>query len=134
MRDWPYYTAPTAKYHGYEKELAAQLRREIDETPMTAAQREKALKEMTSKVRERLRELNKPHQDEQSRLDAEFWRDAREELGYGKLVAEAGLGVIEGEAYERGHSSGYSEIYNCLLSLIDFVGRLAPHIKKGAER
>ena len=74
--------------------------------------------------------MNQPWNDEQARRDAEFYVDAREELAYDKFLTPEGVAALEYKAHEEGHSAGYSEIYNELIDLADFVENIIKHVKR----
>lgn len=51
--------------------------------------------------------------------DDEFWKDAFEEIGISQSHPKAEK--LRSLAYERGHSSGYSDIYNELSDLAELI-------------
>jgi hypothetical protein len=61
------------------------------------------------------------YQAEEQRLMAQFYTDAIEEVGLSKHPKS---NVIYSKAWEDGHSGGYSEVFNKLLDLAEFVERL----------
>lgn len=68
-------------------------------------------------------------QEERNRLKVEFWTDCRLNLGYDKWLTERGVRVLEGKAWEMGHSAGYSEVYDYLCDLVDFVREIIKETK-----
>lgn len=123
MKDFDYYRVPNGHYWDYESKTAFRKAfiDEINSTPLTAAEREKKLKEVPSLVREKDAEMNKPARDRQVILDAEFWADAREDCGY---YSDAVWKIICSEAYDQGHAYGYSEIYSKLVDITEFVDKI----------
>lgn len=133
MKDWNYYRNPVGVRYMSGEELnqyRTQLLEEINNKPMTAAEREEALKQLPARVLEYQREQNAPYIEAAAELEREFWRDVREELGYDQFLTEAGVSVLEAEAYERGHSAGFSEIYNCMRGLVEFCRKIVQHAKR----
>jgi len=68
-------------------------------------------------------EVFKAQMDEYHRKDAvlteEFWKDAFEELGIPKDHPKAGK--LRSKAWERGHSSGFSDVFNGLSDYWELV-------------
>lgn len=58
---------------------------------------------------------------EEQRLMGQFYTDAIEEAGLSNHPKSA---VIYSKAWEDGHSGGYSEVFNKLLDLAEFVEKL----------
>ena len=131
MKDFAYYSTPKTKYFGYEEEVAYKqsLLDEINDTPMTAKKREKALADVKQRVREHVAEQNKPYNEEQKKLTQEFWEDARDELGYTAFLSVKAQQALEYLAYERGHSSGYAEVYCQLQDFAEFAKAIADNPK-----
>lgn len=123
MKDWKYYSTPVFPYCGFkeEQEYREKIIAEINDVPMTASEREAALKEVTARVRKYRQEQNKPYKEAQAKLDQEFWQDARDELGYAEFLSAEGVSAIEAKAWEDGHISGYSEVYSHLADLVDLA-------------
>ena len=127
MKDWNYYREPAGiPYFGYEETKAFEngLRAEINDKPMTAAQRETALADVKRQVREHAAEQNKPYNEAKAKLEQEFWADAREELGYTDFLNDEGVSALEYKAYEDGHSSGFPEIFCQLQDLVTFAEKI----------
>lgn len=61
------------------------------------------------------REKQAEYQKADALLGQQFWKDAFEELGIPKDHPKAEK--LKSKAYDRGHSSGYSEIFNALMDL-----------------
>lgn len=116
-----------------EMEIRRELRREIANTPMTESERETAINQSIIRARGLAVEANAKYREDQRRLDAMFWQDCREDLGYDRFLNEDGIGTIEAEAWDRGHSAGYSEVYQCLIRLCEFVEKIVKGIKPGVS-
>jgi len=123
MKDWKYYSNPPAPYFTYTEDKAWRKERmdAIDNSKMTRAEREAAVNGLAKEAAEFAKEYNKEYYEQLSRLDKEFWADAREELRYEEFLSPSAVGKLEYKAYEDGHSSGYSEIHYHLQSFSDFV-------------
>jgi len=129
MKSWTYYRNPTYEngclipYFGYkETQLYKKERlKVIDDELMTAEGRTSATKNLAKEVRELVKDKNAGFNKKLKELEEEFWRDAREDLGYDSFLTEEGVKILEGKAWGEGHSSGYSEVYGCLQDLSEFV-------------
>lgn len=123
MKDFKYYSTPSMSYFGYDesKKMLASLTKEVNEAQMTATERIEALDKIPRRVREYAKIQNAPYNEKCRELDLEFYTDAREELGYDKILNEGGCMILESKAYERGHSSGHAEVFYILGELTDFV-------------
>lgn len=60
----------------------------------------------------------------------EFWKDAREELGYDKFLNADGVSCLESKAYEEGHSAGFSEVFLCLGDLTEFARQIIASVQQ----
>jgi len=132
MKNWEYYNKPKdIEYFGYEEKKAFEkaLLDEINNSPMTAAEREEALANVKKQVVAHVNEQNKPYREAAAKLQAEFWADAREDLGYDDFLTKKGVEILESKAYEDGHSSGFSEIYGHLQDLTDFCQKIVENHK-----
>ena len=114
-------------------EICSRMREEIDAAPMTTRDRNIALADMQQRATEEFVQGRAPYREDQRRLDAMFWHDCREDLGYDRFLNEDGIGTIEAEAWDRGHSAGYSEVYQCLIRLCEFVEKIVKGIKPGVS-
>lgn len=123
MKPFAYYRTVIAEYPDRYK-FKQKLVDDINNTPMTAAQREAALARVDAAVTEWFKEAIKPYQEESGRLEQEFWDDCREELGYGDMLTPAGLSALEYYAYEKGHAHGFSSVYDELTSVVNLMKRL----------
>lgn len=128
MKHFDYYSTISTPWPN-QIERARERRKEIDDTPMTQAQRVNAHSLVITEVREWFKEAVKPYNQEKARLNAEFWADCREELGYDEFLTDWGVRLVEAEAYERGHSYGYAEIFSALIILVQFVETLKGQFK-----
>lgn len=123
MKDWEYYSSPKAEYFSFS-DVKREIKKQIDATPMTAEERRHAIADLGARARRIIDEKNKPYNEQQAALDAEFWRDAREEIGYGESLNEKQIGVIERKAWSDGHAHGYCEVFIHLQELSDFLDLL----------
>lgn len=130
MKNFDDYRVSNEAYWGWEAKKAFReaLEAEINSTPLTAHEREEKLKEVPKLVREKEAEMNKASRELQSKLDGEFWTDAREDLDSSRSYPDAVWSAICAEAYDRGHAYGYSEIYSKLVDITDFVDKIRPHL------
>lgn len=123
MKPWSHYKVVGVKYpdqYAYQQQLID----EINNTPMTAAQRKAALAEVDSHVCKWFDEAVRPWNAERQRLEDEFWADARAELVYDKLLTDRGVATLEYLAYQRGRASGYAAVYEVLQGLAELVENL----------
>lgn len=111
--------------HAYAKAL----REEIDNTPMTAKEREEAIKKISERSFNWFNEAVKPYLAEKAKKEEDFWRRCREHFGYDKYLTETGVSKLEYEAYDRGHSAGFSEVYCELCRLVEFIESIRKHFK-----
>lgn len=102
----------------------AELIEKINNCLMTKADRDKEIALVPKKAGEWLIEAVKPYNKQAADIDNQFWADCRAELGYDKNYTENQCLIIQGEAYERGHSAGYEEIYICLQDILFFCDKL----------
>lgn len=131
MKKFEYYNSPKTPFFGFEesKRMRNKLIKEIDEKPMTKAERTEAIREVDNTVKKHAEKKNEFYREQCNVLEKEFWNDAREDLGYGKLFNEKGVKAIEHMAYERGHAYGFSSIYNELQEIVDFVKTVIENLK-----
>ena len=123
MKDWEYYSTPKAAFFGYEAQKAYRdkIVAEIDNAPLTAADRRAAMDGVKKRVRDYITEMNKPYHAEMRQLQDEFWKDAQRELGYCEWLDNNGVSIIESKAWEQGHAGGLSEVYYHLCELCGFL-------------
>lgn len=110
-------TVPYPDSDAFRNKLLA----DIDKQPMTAQERLDAIARVDITVRDWFREAVKPHNNREYEIMADFWADCRKDIGYDKFLTVRQCKVLQGYAWERGHSGGYHEVYNCLLDLAEFV-------------
>lgn len=129
MKDFSYYDSvpePVVYYGGdYCRNLRKKAVEEIDNRPLTTADRNRLIKEIEPEIIKQVAELNKPYYAARRERDAEFYADARESLGYDKFLNETGVALVQGYAYERGHSGGYREIYYELSEITELLEKLS---------
>lgn len=130
MKDFEYYSNPTAEYYPNIKEYKQKMIDEINQSKMTAVERELALAELPKLVREHRIAVNKPYQEEKAKLTDEFWKDAREELGYEKILNKEGVQALESMAWEDEHAHGFASVFARLEELTDFVKVLVKNVQE----
>lgn len=118
MKPWEEYQYNNDPYPSFQA-IKRELLDEIDNTPMTKAQREEAGKAAVQKARDRCEEILAPIRKAEKELQATFWKDCREDLGYDKLMSADAVKVFEAFAEEEGHSNGFESIHNWLDRLTD---------------
>jgi hypothetical protein len=123
MKDFTYYNNVKTPYPR-RKDIIREIIAKLDDVPLTKAGRiereEMAAKEGELIFKEKLAEYNK----ESNNLKEEFWKDCREEFGYDSFLSKRGCEILESKAWQEGRSCGYSEVYNCLCDLSDFVSEI----------
>lgn len=131
MKEWSYYDKPkNVEYYGYDYQESYkrdEIKR-INDTKLTVSEREVMLINLKQQIREHMRELNEPYNAACRALTAEFWEDARQELGYHLHLTPEGISKLESKAYEEGHAYGYSEVYHHLRELWGFFTSLASEL------
>jgi hypothetical protein len=129
MKDFSYYdSVPVGvEYYGgsYLQKVRNESAEAINKQLLTAADRERLLKELIPEINKQITELNKPYYAARRKRDAEFYADARESLGYDKFLNETGVALVQGHAYQRGHAGGYSEIYYELSEITELLEKLS---------
>ena len=131
MKPFDYYSNNPVKYPTFQErdDYKTQLKKEIDDTPLTTADRFTALGQLSAKVAAHFDSQVQKANAEESRLRDEFFADARVELGYADILTEKGMRVVESWAWERGHAGGYSDIYSSLCNLSDFVSQIKGELR-----
>jgi hypothetical protein len=102
----------------------SEIIKKINNSPMTQVDRDKEIALVATKVGEWFKHAILPYNEQIAKIDSQFWADCRAAIGYDKDYTESQCLVIQGEAYERGHSGGYAEIYNCLENIVLFCDKL----------
>jgi hypothetical protein len=67
------------------------------------------------------------YRKDEARLINEFTNDLFEDYG---VSDHPGRHVMFSEAWERGHSAGFGEVYNCFSNILDFVKRVEEATKE----
>lgn len=127
MKPFEYYTCKVP--YPDTASLKKQLAKDIDEAQLSTAERANLILHLNEFVKEKLKPEFDAYNAGQKAIDAEFWADARADLGHTDFLTVRGVGIVEAKAYELGHSSGYSEIYGCLIDVVDFVKRIKNEYK-----
>lgn len=95
----------------------------LNDIPLTMAQRTEQEKAILAEAREEYDELRRLYNQEETRLKELFWNDADEELGSDDIPL-AQRELLRNFAYAYGHSSGYSEIFNYYIEIVDLYRNL----------
>lgn len=120
MKDFAYYSKVPVEYpdryaiKGKHLALVAEMR-------LTERERKAANDAAIADANEEYGKALTFYRVAEKKLEQEFWADCRSDFGYDKLMGLSGQSALEGYAWERGHSSGYSEVYNCLCDLVPLV-------------
>lgn len=105
--------------------IEAELRQTIANTPMTEKQRVTALQKLPEAVRQKVNTAAIPYREDVARLEAQFWRDCREDIGYSEWLDGEGMEILERTA---GYSViNQSETYSRLCDLAHLAERLKGH-------
>lgn len=67
------------------------------------------------------------YREDVDRLVAEFWFDARAELGYTDFLEPEGYHCIEETAWDIGHSGGFAEVFGVLSDLAAVARKIVKH-------
>lgn len=131
MKVFSYYSTVNIPYFGYDDSVAYRdrLLAEINDTPMTAKDRDAAIKEVKEKVSKYTLEQNAPYREKEGKLHDEFWEDCREEYGYTSFLTEKGWAKLESLAWENGHASGFLDVYYQLGELCEFAEHIVANHK-----
>lgn len=60
---------------------------------------------------------------EANRMEEEFWKELQEDLGWDNLPEKI-ASALRSRAWERGHSSGYNEVYAVACDYSDLVNAI----------
>lgn len=105
------------------------ITKDIDNQPMTKQERDVAYAGVARRVPEEFASAVQPYNTDSNRLQEEFWKDCRDDLGYDAWLIEKGIATLEAKAYEQGHSAGFSEVYGCLSDLSRFLDDIRVEFK-----
>lgn len=97
---------------------------ELDNTPMTQAQYKMAVEVLKEAAEAHIIALRIAYSNREFDLRDQFYRDAEEDYGFGFLPDHI-KSMIHGYAWDRGHSAGYEEVYNCYAAVVEIA--LAAH-------
>lgn len=95
----------------------------LDNVPLTKHQREQREEEITKQAKQEFEALAAVYQKEENRLLELFWEDVNKDFGLTD-ISQAKRLILQWYAYEKGHSIGYSEIYNHYCDIVDLYRRL----------
>lgn len=112
-------------------ERAARLA-EIDNTPLTKAERDQSIKDLDKSIEGKHAAMRTAYRQEEQRLTNLFWDDAIEDLNLGYLP-KALLHKLKDKAWEDGHSNGLQEVYLHLSDLSEIVELAYKLGKENAE-
>lgn len=118
ITDFDKYKVPESIGYPDQWAYRSKLLEEINNTPMTAKERDQATMAVPGKAHAWFLEAVKPYTKAEQVVHTAFINDCRQELGYGGWLHPKGCAAMEQLAWDMGHSSGYSEVYNMLLSLV----------------
>jgi hypothetical protein len=91
-----------------------------------AARKFSKLFESVAKNRDEIEEYNQRLQEKEQEAVDLWFKGLRAE--YSDL-SDALFNMAYGEAYERGHSSGYDEVANCMIDIVDFIEKVKRALK-----
>lgn len=119
MKDFKKYRVPAEMFWSSDdqQQYRQSLIDAVNNRPLTAKERDDALKEVDSLVKAKRAEMNKPAIEKQKELEKEFWKDAAEHLGYRRFLTDEGAFQLERRAWDLGHVNGFSDVYWHLLDL-----------------
>lgn len=123
MKDFDYYSKVDAEYPSLQ-EIKAKKLAVVAETRLTEKERLEAIKMAEAGAMNEWRDAKKVYDDARGRKDSESWADCRLDLCYDKFLDEDGCSTIESKAWDKGHSAGYSEVYNVLSDLAIMAKKL----------
>lgn len=126
MKDFSYYSTTATTPAAYETFLASYNNTHmtaLDEEELTRGEYGRRLAALAADIKELRRKYAEAYRDARAVLKQEFWQDARVALGYGDLPSSV-ISALESEAWDRGHSHGYSEVFNELRSVVEFVRKV----------
>lgn len=126
MKDFKKYRVPAEMFWSSDdqQQYRQSLVDDVNNKPLTAKERDVALKEVDSLVKTKRAEMNKPAIEKQKELEKEFWKDAAKDLGYRRFLTAEGVSQLERRAWDLGHANGFSEVYWHLLDLTVFAEKL----------
>lgn len=95
--------------------------KKIDNEKLTTKERIKKEKQADVKANQWAKEQNQKYNANSNKLEEQFWKDCREDIGYNEYLNEKGCKHLENIAWDRGHAYGYQEVYNCLVELEELI-------------
>lgn len=98
----------------------ANILAELDDVPMTKAQRIDAEQNALNLAKARHKELMDTYHDEERRLRDLFFADVHDDLGISYLPKPV-LDKLDSMAWDSGHSAGYHEVYNAICDLAELA-------------
>jgi aspartokinase len=126
VKDFEYYQEPEVEYftHADRRDMAAKLQQQIDNERMTLQERQEAVKAAQKEVEAAANAQNALYLARGEELQAEFWADAREELGYNKLFNEEGCKLLESAAWDKDRGYAFEDTFAGLKVQLDFVKQI----------
>lgn len=124
MKDWSYYYTPvrSKRLTHAERQIYRDSQTEpILDALMTERDRRAALDAVHKQVVAHFDEVERPYFDELKELREEFWRDARQELGYTRFLTEEAVKLVEFQAEELSEDADYENIYASLYDVVLLV-------------
>lgn len=101
----------------YRKRLIS----EINDTPLTVADREAKMNMVNGLVNAWWSEAARPYNEEEARLLTLFWADCRADLGYDAFLNATGVAAVENKAWADGHANGLSSVYERLSDYVELL-------------
>lgn len=132
MKEFSYYSEIKAEYPdrlGYKKKLTS----DINNEKLTHVEREEKLKAIPQLVNEWFTNAVKPYTDESRKKEAQFYLDASVMIGYCDWPLEIKQ-KLQYQAYEDGHSAGYSEVFGYLQKYYEFVNDIRTYLGRGKTK
>jgi hypothetical protein len=107
------------------RDIEAELRLTIANTPMTEKQRLTALQKLPEAIRQKMATASIPYREDVARLEAQFWLDCREDMGYDQWLDGEGMEILERTV---GYSAiNHADTYSRLYELVHLTERLKGH-------
>lgn len=123
MKDFAYYSTVDAELPDARAVRAAMVK-EINDTPMTDAQRKEAMGEVAAMSRTVMAPAMEKYRTAQEAKMREFWQHCRDDLGYPSFLSKSACDAIESFAWDKGHSAGFGEVYGYLSELSELAKRI----------
>lgn len=119
MKNWDYYESDV----NYESKMSIRRRlmRELTLDGLNEDDRHDAILQAEEMAIKLAIESAAAHEKDQQRLDAEFWKDCRESIGYDSILTEKGCLALETHAKLLSHSEEFQDMYDVLVKIYKLV-------------